>query len=133
MFNKVNTQVAHKKRWLFKQPGAEKDKPERYHRVDSFLCLCWDIRGLDKEFWKYRRPRFDPWVRKIPWRRKWLPTPVFWAGEIHGQRSLMGYGPWGLKKSDMTKLLSLSPSFKKSFIYLSFVWLHPVLVVACGI
>ena len=80
MFNKVNTQVAHKKRWLFKQPGAEKDKPERYHRVDSFLCLCWDIRGLDKEFWKYRRPRFDPWVRKIPWRRKWLPTPVFLPG-----------------------------------------------------
>ena len=39
--------MAHKKRWLFKQPGAEKDKPERYHRVDSFLCLFWDIRGLD--------------------------------------------------------------------------------------
>jgi len=32
-----------------------------------------------------RRPRFDPWVGKIPWRREWLPTPVFWPGESHGQ------------------------------------------------
>ena len=32
---------------------------------------------------------FDPWVRKIPWKREWLPTPVFLPGEFHGQRSLM--------------------------------------------
>ena len=38
-----------------------------------------------------RRLRFDPWVRKIPWRRKWQPTPVFLPGESHGQRSLAGY------------------------------------------
>ena len=37
----------------------------------------------------------DPWVGKIPWRRKWQPTPVFLPGESHGQRSLAGYGPWG--------------------------------------
>ena len=42
--------------------------------------------------------RFDPWVRKIPWRRKWLPTPVFLPGESHGQRSLVGYSPWGSQK-----------------------------------
>ena len=35
-----------------------------------------------------RRPRFDPWVGKIPWRREWQPTPVFFAEEFHGQRSL---------------------------------------------
>ena len=34
---------------------------------------------------------FDSWVRKIPWRRKWQPTPVFLPGESHGQRSLVGY------------------------------------------
>ena len=34
---------------------------------------------------------FAPWVRKIPWRRAWLPTPVFLPGESHGQRSLAGY------------------------------------------
>ena len=41
--------------------------------------------------------RFDPWVRKIPWRRKWEPTPVFLPGESHGQRSLAGYSPWGCR------------------------------------
>jgi hypothetical protein len=35
-----------------------------------------------------RRSGFDPWIRKISWRRKWLPTPVFLPGEFHGQRSL---------------------------------------------
>ena len=42
-----------------------------------------------------RRPRFDPWVRKIPCRRKRLPTPVFLPREYHGHRSLVGYSPWG--------------------------------------
>ena len=36
-------------------------------------------------FWLLGRPRFDPWVGKIAWRRKMLPTPVFWPGEFHGQ------------------------------------------------
>ena len=40
------------------------------------------------------RCRFHPWVRKIPWRRKWQPTPGFLSGEFHGQRSLVGYSPW---------------------------------------
>ena len=40
---------------------------------------------------------FNPWLRKVPWRRKWQPTPVFLPGEAHGQRSLMGYSPWGHK------------------------------------
>ena len=41
------------------------------------------------------RPRFNPWVRKIPWRRKWLPTPVFLPGKSYGQGSLAGHSPWG--------------------------------------
>ena len=43
-------------------------------------CLC-------------KRRGFDPWVRKIPWRRKWQPTPVFLPGKSYGQRSLAGYSP----------------------------------------
>ena len=43
---------------------------------------------------------FSPWVRKIPWRRQWQPTPVFLPGESHGPRSLMGYSRWGHKESD---------------------------------
>ena len=41
--------------------------------------------------------RFDPWVRKIPWRRKWQPSPVLLPGESLGWRSLVGYSPWGRK------------------------------------
>ena len=46
---------------------------------------------------------FDPRVGKIPWSRKWQPTPVFLPGKSHGQRNLMGYSPWGCKKLDMTE------------------------------
>ena len=47
-----------------------------------------------------RRPGFDPWVRKTPWRRDWQPTLVLLPGESHGQRSLVCYSPWGHKKLD---------------------------------
>ena len=50
-----------------------------------------------------RRHGFDPWVGKIPWRRAWQPTLVFLPGEFHGQRSLVGYSPWGCKELDTTK------------------------------
>ena len=45
-------------------------------------------------------------VRKIPWRRKWQPTPVLLPGESHGWRSLVGYSPWVRKESDMTERLN---------------------------
>ena len=50
---------------------------------------------------------FDPWVRKIPWRRKWQSTPVFLPGESHGQRSLTGYSPWGHKSWTWLKRLTM--------------------------
>ena len=48
-----------------------------------------------------RRHGFDPWVGKIPGRRKWEPALVFLPGESQGQRSLAGYSPWGRKESDI--------------------------------
>ena len=54
-----------------------------------------------------RRPGFDPWVGKIPWRRKWQPTPVSLPGKSHGQRSLVGCSPWGRKELGMTEWLTL--------------------------
>ena len=45
-----------------------------------------------------RDERFDLWIRKIPWRRKWQPTPVFLPGKFHGQKSFTGYSPWGLQR-----------------------------------
>ena len=57
-----------------------------------------------------KRLRFDPWVGKTPWRRKWQPTPVFLPGECHGQRSPAGYSPWGQKEPDTLKQLSTQAS-----------------------
>ena len=50
-----------------------------------------------------KRCRFDLWIRKIPHKRTWQPTPIFLPGKFHGQRSLVGYSPWGRKESDMTE------------------------------
>ena len=47
----------------------------------------------------HRKWGFDPWIRKIPWSRKWQLTPVFLPGKSLGQRSLMGYTPWDCKES----------------------------------
>ena len=53
-----------------------------------------------------RRCGFNPWVRKIPWRREWLPTQVFLPGKSHRQRSLAGYRSQGHKESDTTEQLT---------------------------
>ena len=79
--------------------------------------------------WQCGEPRFDSWVRKIPWKREQLPTPVFLPGESHGQKSLAGYSPWGCKQLDTIELhfhfhsiLPVSPS--KSWIrYIAFLFL----------
>ena len=54
---------------------------------------------------RLRRCGFDPWVGKIPWRegKAWQALPVFLPGETHGQKSLLGYSPWGHIESDMTE------------------------------
>ena len=70
------------------------------------LPFAWDGRVS----LQCRRPRFVPWVGKIPWRREWRPTPVFLPGEFHGQRNPVGYSPWGCKESDTPHRLTLSPS-----------------------
>ena len=62
-------------------------------RTHMNLCVHTQIR---------RRCGFSPWVRKIPWRTKWQPAPVFLPG-THGQRSLAGYSPWDCKESDTTE------------------------------
>ena len=55
----------------------------------------------------HKRHGFSPWVGKIPWSRKWHPSPVFLPGKLHRQRNLAvhgpGYSPWDLKESDTTE------------------------------
>ena len=50
---------------------------------------------------RHKRHRFDPWIRKIPWRREW--QLVFAPGKFHEQRSQACFSPWGHKKSEMTE------------------------------
>ena len=70
--------------------------------------LLWCISGKVStcQSRKHKREGFDPHVRKVPWRRKWQPTPVFLPGKSHGQRSLSGYSPWGHKEPDTTEWLN---------------------------
>ena len=63
-------------------------------------CLSRWLNGKEStcQCRRHRRHEFDPWVGKIPWRRKWQPTPVFLLGEFHGQRSLAGLHSMGLQR-----------------------------------
>ena len=56
-------------------------------------------------------------VRRVPWRRKWWPTPVFLPGESHGQRSLVGYTPQVRKESDMTERLHFHFHYYYYFVH----------------
>ena len=94
-----------------------------YTNVHTFLCACINRRimcsmgfpyfsGKESAYQcrRHKRCGFKPWVRKIPWGRKWQPTPVLLPGESHGQRSLAGYSPWGPSESDTTKQLTHTPT-----------------------
>ena len=71
--------------WFFSDGSAGKEP----------LCQCR----------RCKRHKFDPWVRMMPWGKKQQPTPVFLPGKFHGQRSLLGYSPWGREESDTTERL----------------------------
>ena len=74
----------------------------------------------------FRRPGFDLWVGKILWRREWQPTPIFLPREFHGQRSLLGYSPWGCKESDGTEQLTLLLSSQEALPPTGvFLWISP--------
>ena len=65
--------------------------------VPTHAGLPWWFSG-EESTCQCRRHGLDPWVGRISWRRKWLPTPVLLPGKSHGQRSLPGYSPWGHKR-----------------------------------
>ena len=72
---------------IFTSLRIQKEGLPRWARGKEPACQCR----------RHKEYRFDPWVRKISWRRKWQSTPVFLPGESHGQRNLAGYSPWGRK------------------------------------
>ena len=65
--------------------------------ISTFQGLPWGLSGKESAR-QGGRLEFDPWVWKIPWRRKWKPTPIFLPGKSHGQRSLEGCSPWSHKR-----------------------------------
>ena len=65
----------------------------KWHSGKESACQCR----------RCKRGGFNPCIRKIPWRRKLQPIPVFVPGKFHGQRSLVGYSPWGLEELDTTE------------------------------
>ena len=82
---------------LGRYAGEEVGYPPQYSWVSLVASM------IKKFHLQCRRPGFDPWVGKIPWRRAWQPTPVFLPGESRGQRSLVGYSPWGHTELDTTE------------------------------
>ena len=66
------------------------------------------VAQLVKDLPAVQETRFDPWVGKVLWRRKWQPTPVSLPGKSHGQRSLVGFSPRGRKQSGMTERLTFT-------------------------
>ena len=75
--------------WLIRLNSSQ----ECLHFSSKWRLLRW-LKGKASSC-QCRKCRFDPWVRNIPWRRKWQPIPVFLPGKSHWQRSLEGYSPWG--------------------------------------
>ena len=75
--------------------------------MHQFINMCLEVPLVCRLLWwqsgkesacQCRRPGFNPWVGKIPWRRKWQPTPVSLLRKSHEQRSWVGYSPWGHKR-----------------------------------
>ena len=64
--------------------------------------------------------RFYPWVRKIPWRRKWQPTSVFLPEKSHGQKSLVGYSPQG--SQSQTRPATKPPIYVELKLFISIPW-----------
>ena len=63
-------------------------------QLNTYVILCFPVGASGKEptcqFRRHKKHEFNPWLRKIPWRKVWQPTLVFLPGESHGQRSLVG-------------------------------------------
>ena len=91
-----------------------------------FWCLRWNFKSfshwrgfpggtygkeLASQCRRHKGHEFDPWVGKILWRRAWQLTPVFFPGEFHGQRGLVGYSPWGCKELGTAELTQYAHAY----------------------
>ena len=72
-------------------PSLGFSRREYWRGVPFLICIPLRWHSGKESFCQCRRCGFNPWVQKIPWRRKWQPTPVFLPGKSHGQRSRTSY------------------------------------------
>ena len=96
----------------------KKDKVLSEYPINNDICFkVWGAtcgsNGKETACLQCRRPWFDPWVWKIPWRREWPPTLVFLPGEFH---ALVGDRSWDRKELDMTEQLTLSLHYMWVFL-----------------
>ena len=82
-------------------------KSKHYNTAFYTLQASWVAQMVGKNLPPMRKPRFDPCVGKIPWRRAWQPTLSIIVWRIPGAEFLAGYSPWSHKKLDMTEQLTL--------------------------
>ena len=87
---------------MFKLPCSSR---ERQSALGNGITRASLVAQMIKHLPAMRETWVRSWVGTISWRRKWQPTPVLLPGESHGWRSLVGYGPWDHKESDMTEQL----------------------------
>ena len=83
---------------LFSMQICHISRLPRWRSGKEYACQCR----------RPKRPGFYPWVGKIPWRRTWQSIPVFLPGKFRGQRSLVGYSPWGHKELATIEWLTLT-------------------------
>ena len=113
--------VTNSRTWLSKQTHIDKEtKVKTVQQLFKFLMQNLDFKPRSSESRgfpggtsgisgkesacqckRYKRCGFDHWVQKIPWRRKWQPTPGFLPGKFHGQRRLVGYSSWSCEELDL--------------------------------
>ena len=87
---------------LGRSPGERKGSLLQYSGLEN-SCLVWGCKQSNRLSNFHFHFLFLSQLLPFPWRRKWLPTPVFLLGKSHEQRSLADYGPWGHKESDTTE------------------------------
>ena len=94
------------------------------HDSELISCAIMDMVEITSKI--LMRSGFNSWVRKIPWSRKWQPTPVFLPGKFHGQRRLADYSAWDPKESKMTEQLSTyAQYYQSSQAVVGIEWINP--------
>ena len=83
--------------------------------IDMHVSISIFLAQMVKNLLAMQESKFSPWLEKMAWRREWQHIPLFLPGKSHGQRSLVGYSPWGCKESDIAEQLTFSLSLSIVF------------------